>query len=429
MTEAELQNKVLQYFYEKRFEGMTAIRCTDIDPTLGAIVFGRICKQLKDLRLIEWKPAGRSMTSPEGMGHITANGVAETEKQSHIQVQTAQSSARGSNSSSRPPVFVSHSHADCDTVTSLIDTLNNGLHLPGNTFFCSSVPGMGIANGKRFIDYIRETIHETKLVIFMISTDFMKSPYCLAESGAAWVKSVDQFILVIPPLEKQELGGVFDGIQAAKISENYALNELKDRICNAVFPQPKVNPNHWERVRDEFLHYVAKAPSLMEEEPERDEGETTTTSANHVAIDREFVKRLRRVCSPVAMKALFCDSDYSATFALAAYHALERFRSFANEAESRFLDPKLETLYSAFNAKVIDMIWALQGADASDANAEVLRFPKQYPEDVNEHEAYLKGWRERVDRAQESSSQLYSAYKNLIHECRLILHISTVIEL
>jgi len=119
---------------------------------------------------------------------------------------------------------------------------------------------MGIPNGKRFIDYIRETIDETKLVIFLISPAFLESRFCLAESGAAWVKSVDQIILLMPSLKPEDLGGVFDGIQAKKLSDQYALNELKDRICNAVSPRPQVNSNHWERVRNEFLSYVDSLP-------------------------------------------------------------------------------------------------------------------------------------------------------------------------
>jgi hypothetical protein len=386
MTETELRNKVLQHFYEKRFEGRTTIRCTDIALDLGAMKFATICKDLKDLGLIDWKPHSGSTISPEGVGLITAEGVAEIEQQSHIQdnqrmarrnntpprgkpsvtpergiellsgqiqkaerllaeqpvngnnfnswdnttrnfvekafgenhpnvenfeymwafgnslwspaewaehyakglhakiatlngyieelkaeipiqqtsvmVQTSQLSARWSNPSNTPPVFVSHSKADRETVTRLIDTLNNGLHLPVGVFFCSSVPGMGIPNGKRFIDHIRETFEDTKLVIFLISTDFMKSPYCLAESGAAWVKSADQIVLLTPSLEPEDLARVFEGIQAGKLNDPYALNELKEKICDAVSPRPRVNATHWERVRNQFLDYVAQASSF-----------------------------------------------------------------------------------------------------------------------------------------------------------------------
>jgi hypothetical protein len=160
----------------------------------------------------------------------------------------------------RPPIFLSHSTEETEVVTKLIDTLINGLHLPEGTFFCSSVPGMGIPNGLRFIDYIRDTIDETRLVIFLVSPGFLESKFCLAESGAAWVKSVDQIILLTPSLRPKDLGGVFDGIQAANFGDKYALNELRAKICNALSLDPPVNNNHWERVRNDFLDYVAKLP-------------------------------------------------------------------------------------------------------------------------------------------------------------------------
>ncbi len=179
----------------------------------------------------------------------------------------------------------SHASEEREIVTKLIDALNNGLHLPGGTFFCSSVPGMGIPNGKRFIDYIRETIDETKLVIFLISPAFLESRFCLAESGAAWVKSVDQIILLTPSLKLEDLGGVFQGIQAAKLSDQYALNELKDRIFSAVSPLPQLNANHWERVRRDFLDYLAALPppnleSSVKETAHRKDDQLLNPSAN-----------------------------------------------------------------------------------------------------------------------------------------------------
>jgi hypothetical protein len=40
----------------------------------------------------------------------------------------------------------------------------------------------------------------------------------------------------LKPKWLEDLGGVFQGIQAVKLSDQYALNELKDRIFSAVSP-------------------------------------------------------------------------------------------------------------------------------------------------------------------------------------------------
>jgi Domain of unknown function (DUF4145) len=79
MTDKELRSQVLQYFYDNRLGGQMEVRCTDVDLALGAIEFCRICKQLKELRLIEWKTPGNVVST--GIGVITAKGVNSIEQQ------------------------------------------------------------------------------------------------------------------------------------------------------------------------------------------------------------------------------------------------------------------------------------------------------------------------------------------------------------
>jgi TIR domain len=101
------------------------------------------------------------------------------------------------DSPQKPPIFLSHSSEDRALVGKLVTMLEYGPSLPPGTIFCSSLPGRGIPNGKRFIDYIRGTIDETKLAVFLVSCRFLESKFCIAEYGAAWVKSVDQMILLV----------------------------------------------------------------------------------------------------------------------------------------------------------------------------------------------------------------------------------------
>src|ERR1700736_4385282 len=75
---------------------------------------------------------------------------------------------------------------------------------PRVPFFAQAYPEWASPNGLRFIDYIRDTIDETRLVIFLVSPGFLESKFCLAESGAAWVKSVDQIILLTPSLRPKD---------------------------------------------------------------------------------------------------------------------------------------------------------------------------------------------------------------------------------
>jgi predicted nucleotide-binding protein len=101
MTDAELRNKMLKWFYERRGE-----RDSTVDPSKfpemppGEIT--RICDQLKSQGLIEWKTPGGSIVGV-GFGRITASGSDQIE-QAAVASQSAMN-ARFSNK-----VFIVHGH-------------------------------------------------------------------------------------------------------------------------------------------------------------------------------------------------------------------------------------------------------------------------------------------------------------------------------
>lgn len=159
-----------------------------------------------------------------------------------------------------PPIFIGHASRDKEIVGKLVEMIEFGLYLPAESVFCSSLPGKGIPNGLRFIDYIRQTIDETKLAIFLVSAHFLRSTFCFAEFGAGWVKSANQFILLAPPLKPEELDGIFQGIQAGLLTDKWQLNELAKRVRFAVGQSSIGDTNQWEKLRDEFLKYVISLP-------------------------------------------------------------------------------------------------------------------------------------------------------------------------
>ena len=70
---------------------------------------------------------------------------------------------------------------DSRLVTELVDAFSQGLNIPQKTFFCSSIPGLGIPNGQSFIDYIKGRLEKPKLVIFVVSTNFLASHSSIGE--------------------------------------------------------------------------------------------------------------------------------------------------------------------------------------------------------------------------------------------------------
>jgi hypothetical protein len=155
----------------------------------------------------------------------------------------------------------------------------------------------------------------------------------------------------------------------------------------------------------------------------------TVLGAAHVKIDREMVKRLRYICPPTTAKMLFIDRDYETPFERFVLEFLGRLIDFGNRVESHFLDPALESLFAELKARADDMMRNLDGVDVMQNNTDLVRFPKNYPNDLREHPSYLEKWQKIVSRARGSARMLYQAYVDLVHECRLKLEISTIDEL
>lgn len=100
-TDAELRNKILQWFYEHRSE-----RDCNVDPSkfpdMLPAEISRICDQLKSQGLIEWKTPGGSILGI-GFGRITASGSDQIE-------HAAMASQSAINAILSKKVFIVHGH-------------------------------------------------------------------------------------------------------------------------------------------------------------------------------------------------------------------------------------------------------------------------------------------------------------------------------
>jgi TIR domain len=103
-------------------------------------------------------------------------------------------------------VFVSHAAEDKNIAEHVINALARGLSLRLDCFFYTSKLSIGVPSGREFFSYIRESICGAKLVISLVSPAFLKSQFCLAESGAAWALGKDWSILMFPGVAPSELG-------------------------------------------------------------------------------------------------------------------------------------------------------------------------------------------------------------------------------
>lgn len=148
-------------------------------------------------------------------------------------------------------LFVSHSSLDDPKIKPLIDLINL-IGVPHDKIFYCSIPGYGLKPGENIFDGLKRELSNEVFALFMLSRNFYESPVCLCEMGAVWIKSYKQIPILIPPMEFNEMGGVFPNTIGFKINDKSNMNSLKDEL-EKFFGLPQMDFSRWEEKRDEFI--------------------------------------------------------------------------------------------------------------------------------------------------------------------------------
>ena len=154
-------------------------------------------------------------------------------------------------------VFISHASTDRDLADQFVDLLVVGLGLPNAQVFCSSVTGQGVPEGQQFIGFIKATLSESPLAVFIITEAFLASRFCMCEMGAAWALDKEVFPIIFPPLTRGDLHEVFLDRQALTVNEGGCLDELRDKLQPTSTPVPTAR---WIQKKDQFLSWLANRP-------------------------------------------------------------------------------------------------------------------------------------------------------------------------
>ena len=100
-------------------------------------------------------------------------------------------------------IFISHSSINREIAEKLCEFMTS-LGVNKNNVFCSSIVGQGVDNGEKLNKRIAKSIKNAKVLIFLISTDFLESPYCIEELGTGWYLAENNvlkcYFLVLPDI-------------------------------------------------------------------------------------------------------------------------------------------------------------------------------------------------------------------------------------
>ena len=166
------------------------------------------------------------------------------------------------------PIFISHAEVDKEFVDHFLDTLlMRGLNLSTNDIFCTSLPGAGIKTGRNFFEYIKEEVKGCKVIILVLTPQYMESPFCLAEAGASWVledsESCHVIPVVVPPLKFSELKATLAVTQGENIESEEDLDDIRDSLEEAgvLVNDPKTAA--WTVAKKKFQNGLTEALDSM----------------------------------------------------------------------------------------------------------------------------------------------------------------------
>ena len=98
-------------------------------------------------------------------------------------------------------VFISHSSTNREIAEKLCEFMTT-CGVKKNNIFCSSIAGQGVDNGEKLNKRIAKSIKNSRILIFLISADFLESSYCMEELGTGWYLAENNvlkcYFLVLP---------------------------------------------------------------------------------------------------------------------------------------------------------------------------------------------------------------------------------------
>lgn len=147
--------------------------------------------------------------------------------------------------------FVSHASVDDCIALPVVDLLKTGIGI--GEVFCSSSSG-AIPNGQFFVQYILSEQQASDCTISLLSPNYFRSQFCVAELGSAVAAQVRGSAIfnsfIIPPTDFGSLGGMLVGIQSERLDDTAAL----DSLCSKLGGNP-ADPA-WVAARDKFQKVI-----------------------------------------------------------------------------------------------------------------------------------------------------------------------------
>lgn len=157
-----------------------------------------------------------------------------------------------------PLIFLSHCSKD-KKYGDALEKLFAGMGIKSEQLIYSSHPLHKIPLDKNIYEYLRSAFERKLFVIFLWSNDYLESPACLNEMGAAWVTQSEYTNIYVPTfdfnnpkyrqcaVDRDKMGAVLNGNSNCKTS----IIELKDKVAEMF--SLDIDEKEWTYVLDQFM--------------------------------------------------------------------------------------------------------------------------------------------------------------------------------
>lgn len=192
------------------------------------------------------------------------------EKKSEVQrtAVTPENSAEKVPKSSKL-IFVSHSSADDDLATALVDMLCTALHLRVGDFLCTSVDGAKLRGGDDTDDVLRHQIRELPAFLSLLTPKAVTSTYVLFELGARWGSEKHHIPLLAKGAGSEVLKEPLKATNALRLSKEADVLQLVDDLGNVLNRTPEPASSYHQKMLTVVERAQLKTPpvSIASENP------------------------------------------------------------------------------------------------------------------------------------------------------------------
>ena len=127
-------------------------------------------------------------------------------------------------------IFISHSHADRQIASLLVDFLLAALELKPEEIRCTSVPGHQLPFGTSISEQLKKDLDKATSLIALITKDSLRSTWVLFELGSSWATGKIVVPILGPGISYSDLPGPLKQYPSVQIEDENSYYRIIDAI-------------------------------------------------------------------------------------------------------------------------------------------------------------------------------------------------------